>query len=212
MTVKIRRRYTSALRAHQAAATRERIVLAARIAFAESGYAGASVEEIARGAGVAVPTVYTAIGNKRELLRAVLVSVGEQVDLRQQVAAILGADDPHEQLRQVAALARQQWEEGRDFVRIVLRSRGSDPELDALYTEIDAERRRGEAPLVRQLQVRGVLRRTLTIPEARDVLLLLSGPLMFELLVGEQGWSADRYEAWIAQTMLEALLEPASGE
>jgi AcrR family transcriptional regulator len=212
VTVKARRRYTSELRANQAAATRERIVRAARTAFAEGGYGGTSIEEVARQAGVAVPTVYAAIGNKRELLRAVLLSVGERVDLHQKVAAILSSEDPFDQLRQVAALARQQWQDGRDFVRIVLRGRGSDPELEALYKEVDAERRRGEAPLVRQLELRGVLRSGLSIPEARDVLLLLSGPSLYEMLVVDHGWSPDRYEAWIAQTMVEALLEPATGE
>jgi hypothetical protein len=158
---------------------------------------------------VAVPTVYSAIGNKRELLRAVLLSVGERVDLPQKVATILSGNDPHDQLRQVAALAREQWHAGREFVRIVLRNRGNEPELEALYKEIDAERRRGEAPLVRQWQTAGVLRRGLTVDEARDVLLLLSGPLMYEALVVEHGWSLARYEAWIAQAMIESLLEPA---
>jgi AcrR family transcriptional regulator len=208
VTVKVRRRYNSELRAHQAAETKDRIVAAARTAFAANGYAGTSIDEIARHAGVAVPTVYAAIGNKRELLLAVLLSVGERVDLRHKVAAILAGDDPRDQLRQVAALSREQWDDGREFTRIVLRNRGTEPELDALYRQMDSERRRGEGPLIRQFEARGVLRRRLTVDEARDILLVFSGPLMFEMLVVDLGWSLDRYQQWIEQTLVETLLEP----
>lgn len=65
------RRYTSRLREGQAAATRERIVRAAAELFAERGYAGTSLPQIARLAGVSTETVQ-AQGPKLRLLRAAL--------------------------------------------------------------------------------------------------------------------------------------------
>ncbi|MCQ7029660.1 TetR/AcrR family transcriptional regulator, partial [Escherichia coli] len=67
--VKSTRRYTSVVRAEQAAATRRAVLQAARDLFAEHGYAGTSISAIAARAGVAVDTVYAAAGRKPALLR-----------------------------------------------------------------------------------------------------------------------------------------------
>src|SRR5215471_6263850 len=74
------RRYQSALRREQAAATRTRIVRAAAELFAAQGYTQTSIEQIAARAGVARPTVYTAFTGKTALLK-------EAVDL------LLAGDD-----------------------------------------------------------------------------------------------------------------------
>ena len=66
------RRYRSPRRAEQAAATRARIVDAARHLVVEQGYAATTVSQVAARAGVAVDTVYAAVGRKPELLRQVL--------------------------------------------------------------------------------------------------------------------------------------------
>src|SRR5690348_11713123 len=67
--VKGRRRYSSAVRAEQAAATRRAVLTAARDLFANRGYAATSIAAIAARAGVAVDTVYAAAGRKPALLR-----------------------------------------------------------------------------------------------------------------------------------------------
>lgn len=66
-----KRRYTSELREQQAAATRERVVRAAAELFAARGYAGTSLPQIARAAGVSTETVQ-AHGPKANLLRAAI--------------------------------------------------------------------------------------------------------------------------------------------
>ncbi|MEO0815243.1 MAG: helix-turn-helix domain-containing protein, partial [Myxococcota bacterium] len=58
--------------------SRDRILDAARMRFAQDGFAGASVREIAADAGVAKPMVFYYFGNKDELFRAVVdTSVAE---------------------------------------------------------------------------------------------------------------------------------------
>ena len=52
--------------------TRQRIVLAARKAFAESGYHGASIDEIVERAGVARATFYLHFKGKRDVFEAAL--------------------------------------------------------------------------------------------------------------------------------------------
>ncbi|ROZ99123.1 helix-turn-helix domain-containing protein [Gordonia sp. OPL2] len=61
--------------------TRRRLLVAARKEFAERGYGQATVSRIADRAGVTVPTLYSAWGSKRELLRGVME------------AAVSGSDD-----------------------------------------------------------------------------------------------------------------------
>ena len=68
--VKPRRRYESPRRREQAAATRQAILEAAERLFAEQGYVGTSVAEIAQEARVALKTVYAVFGTKAEVLRA----------------------------------------------------------------------------------------------------------------------------------------------
>ena len=62
--------------------TRRRVLRAAAAEFAERGYVGATVARIADRADVAVPTLYSAWGSKRALLRAVMLSTvaGEDAD------------------------------------------------------------------------------------------------------------------------------------
>lgn len=61
------RAYRSPLRAEQAAATRQTIIVAAATVFAERGYVGATMPQIAAEAGVSVESVHK-IGKKPDLL------------------------------------------------------------------------------------------------------------------------------------------------
>ena len=68
------RGYVSRLRSRQAAETRDRVVRAAAELFAERGYAGTTLPEIGRRAGVSTETVQNH-GPKVELLRAAIAAV-----------------------------------------------------------------------------------------------------------------------------------------
>ena len=57
-------------RRDKAAATRERITVAATEVFTEAGYVGARMADVAARAGVAVQTVYFTFHTKAELLKA----------------------------------------------------------------------------------------------------------------------------------------------
>jgi hypothetical protein len=66
----VARTYTSERRTQQAAQTREDVVQAAIELFGTAGWRGTTVGAIAERAGVAVETVYKAVGSKKDLLRA----------------------------------------------------------------------------------------------------------------------------------------------
>ena len=65
------RRYSSAVRAEQRRATRQRVLDAARALLLSRGYGGATIEAIARRAGVSVQTIYNTVGGKAAVLKAV---------------------------------------------------------------------------------------------------------------------------------------------
>lgn len=203
-----RRRYRSALRSQQATATRDRVLRAARQAFADSGYPNATIEAIAGAAGVAVPTVYWQFGTKQQLLRAVLDGIGRTVGLEARIRQILTAEDSREQLRLTAALSRELWGESAAVLRGIAQSRGADPAFDGWLRTLDDERRTGELRLIVACSQRGDLRADLTIDEGADLLLVLSGPGLYLELVDGRGWSPSRYEAWLAGSLQESLLAP----
>ena len=69
-----RRPYVSPVRVEQAAATRERIIAAARECFEEAGWSGTTLAQIAGRAKVSPQAVHLSVGSKPALLRAALVS------------------------------------------------------------------------------------------------------------------------------------------
>ncbi|HEY2298744.1 MAG TPA: TetR/AcrR family transcriptional regulator, partial [Jatrophihabitans sp.] len=66
-----RKAYSSPLRDEQAAQTRRAVLAAARELFVTQGYGATTVDQIAAVAGVSKPTVFSAVGNKQNLLAAV---------------------------------------------------------------------------------------------------------------------------------------------
>src|SRR3954453_19864954 len=69
----VKRRYDATARRAAAAATRDRICVAAEELFLRDGYARTSVRAVAKAAGVAEATVYLAFAGKAALLDAVIV-------------------------------------------------------------------------------------------------------------------------------------------
>src|SRR5689334_7052198 len=74
----VKRKYDATSRRAAAAATRERICIAAEKLFLSDGYARTSVRAVAAAAGVAEATIYIAFTNKAGLLDSVILrAVGD---------------------------------------------------------------------------------------------------------------------------------------
>ena len=72
-------RKQSSLQAARSALTREHIMAAAEVVFAEQGFANTRMQDIARGAEVSLTTLYQSFPGKDELYRAVLIARDEQM-------------------------------------------------------------------------------------------------------------------------------------
>jgi AcrR family transcriptional regulator len=98
---------------------REQLIGVARAVFAEKGFDGTSIEEIAQRAGVSKPVVYEHFGGK-EGLYAVVVD-REMRNLLDRVIQALTADHPREKLQQAALALLAYIEEEQDGFRILIR-------------------------------------------------------------------------------------------
>ncbi len=215
--VKGSRPYRSPKRAEQAAATRAEIAAAAHSLFISQGYVRTTLADIATAAGVAVPTVKLVYGNKRALLLAAWDrAVKGGPDLRPVVdqewfRAMLATPDAHEHLRLQAANSRQVKARIAPLIEVIRAAAASDAEIDALWTTMQREFRDNQRQTIGALQRKGRLRQGLTEESATDLLYTLNHPTIYSMLVGQLGWSGEMYDAWLADTLIEQLLEPRSG-
>ena len=119
--------------------TRRRIAAAARQRFLEEGYTATTIAEVARTAGVAVQTIYSAVGGKADLLVEVVsrTIAGDDRDVmlldREWMTALRAEPDPR---RQVGIFADEMTAIGARVVPLFLMMRAaaaSDPEVAAAY-------------------------------------------------------------------------------
>ncbi|MET0305303.1 MAG: TetR/AcrR family transcriptional regulator [Solirubrobacterales bacterium] len=128
-----------------AAARRELIAEAAAELFAERGYRGASIGEIARRSGVTPPVVYEHFESKRELYRELLER--HFAELREVWREHFLGDDPAEQRVARSFDAWFAYVEEHPFAGKVLFRYSTDPEIEAVHADVAARSRESILPL-----------------------------------------------------------------
>ncbi len=194
------RTYDSPRRRETAAATRADVLAAAARLFGERGWAGTSIRDIARAAGVSVETVYSAVGPKGEVLRAA-------VDV-----AVVGDDEPvpladrPQFLALQAGTSAQRLGAAADLmigilVRVAALSRAVEEgaRTDAGLAEVHAHlcERRRESTRAGAMAIAG---RPVTDDEVDGMWALLSHSV-FLLLTERGGWDVEHYRSWLIDTM-----------
>lgn len=199
-----KRRYDSSRRRQQAAETRGAIAQAAGRLFAERGWGGTGMRDVAEAAGVAVETIYSHFPSKAELLSAAVdaavVGDTEQVPLAERPQFRALARGP---LAVRAAAAAQLNAEISQRVAPLHRALEHAAESEAALAarlRADEERRRLTVRQAGEL----VAARALTEVEA-DGLWALTSVQVHQLLTGLRGWTEEAYAAWLA-SMLQLLL------
>jgi len=209
------RGYRSPLRAEQATRTRRQILDAARELFGAQGYAATTVAQIAAAAGVAVDTVYAAVGTKPVLFRLLLET------------AISGTDEPvpaeeRDYVRRIRAAtgARQKIETYAAAMRaisgrmaplhLVLRDAAAQaPELARIRDEIALRRAANMRLFAQDLIATGELRPELDVGEVADIVWSMNSAEFYSLLVQERAWPPQRFEQWLADAWCRLfLIEP----
>jgi len=187
----------------QAAATRERIAEAARRLFATAGYGSTSIDAIATEAGVAVRTVYSSFGAKREILSLICERWLERAQVRERAAEVFAEPDPVRRLRGAAHWLRVLYEAGFDVVLIFEAATDESPETRDLLRSKLAGRNEVMDAMIASLE--GHLR--VPVSEAQAVYRALAAPGVYRELVEESGWTGDVFERWIGDALERHLLE-----
>lgn len=212
--VKARRSYDARGRRDRAARARLQIVATAHELFVEKGYAGTTMTAIANDAGVAVETIYRGFGSKAALLERVVeaaVAGGAQraevaVEERPAIRAVITETDPRRQLRLYAATQPGIHARMGPLVKVLKAAADTDEALAEAWDRLEEQRLEGMARFARLLSDRAVLRPGLSVDEARDVLWTLNSHDVYDKLVEQRGWSPQRYQRWLADTLAASLL------
>ena len=208
----VKRTYSSAKREAQARETRRSILDAAHELFVTTGYTATTIKAIAEQGGVAVQTVYAVFGSKRELLRQLIEAtiVGDDdpgtLNERPEALAIAAEPDPRRRAELDAAMSRSIAERVAPIIRVASEAAASDPELAEMMTAVKSARRDEMKAAVGILA--GADGPRADRGEAAATLYVLYSPAVADMLMGDYGWSAKRYEKWLARMLLTTVIEP----
>ena len=213
---------TPSTRSNRALITRRRMVRAAYDRFCERGYLGTTISEVAKQAGVAVPTIYYTFGTKAVLLEE---SLG---------AAVLGFDrwrEPPADPDITDLLPWHHWwdefeaaptsdaafgvffSHGVDILErvapLVATLHGAAGEPEAAEVVRASERRRVKAyrQTVRVMGGKpGGLRQGLTVANATDILVVIFSAELYQSIRTGRGWSARRTANFLRDLLSAQLL------
>jgi AcrR family transcriptional regulator len=193
------------LRAERAEVTRSRIATAARHLFARDGYGATTLRNVAAEAGVAVQTVYAVYGSKAGILGALREGAVRQPEAEAALREAMRQESAAGRLDLFARSIRHRWELAGDVVAINRDASMSDPSIRPEVEAVLAIRRNGIAALARSLEAH--YRPTMDVARAAAILDALTLPEVYAELVDVQGWTPDQFEAWLAATLRDQLLE-----
>jgi AcrR family transcriptional regulator len=205
----VKRRYDTTGRRQAAARTRTAVLDAARELFTEHGYAATTMTAIADRAGVALDTVYASAGRKPELARLLIetaISGTDQAvpaEQRDYVQAIQAAPDAGTKIA-VYAAAMTAIAPRMALVLSIIQQARDEPELAAMWAEIAERRAANMRRFVADLATAAPLR--LDPDHGADVVWATNAPELYQLLVGQRGWSSQRYQQFLTDTWQRVLL------
>jgi AcrR family transcriptional regulator len=216
--VKPKRRYDSSRRRAAADATRLEILEAARRLFLTQGYAATTMQAIADEAKVAFKTIYLVFATKGGVLSALW-----DLALREAPDAppvrdlpwwreMMEEPDPAKQLRLNARNSRRGKERVAAIAETIRGAAAADPEMATLWGRIQTSFHDNQRRVVISLNEKKALKPGLSVERAADILWTLNHPSVWQLMVGERGWSGDEYEQWFGDISIAQLLgEGAEG-
>ena len=210
MPTPVKRRYDATRRRQAATRTRAAILDAARDLFTERGYTATPMTAIADRAGVALDTVYASAGRKPDLARLLIETAisgtGHAVPAEQRdyVKAVQAALDADTKIAIYAAAVTAIAPRLALVHSIIAQAAPAEPELAALWAEIAERRAANMRRFVADLATVTPLR--LDHSQAADIIWATNAAEMYQLLVGQRGWTPQRYQLFLTDTWRRLLL------
>src|SRR5258708_25498893 len=182
------RPYNSLRRREQAEATRQKIIEAAHRLFVAHGYTATTLPVIAREAGVSMPTVTAVFGTKYALLNALIKTTvrGDAAPAPLTDSSwwqeMLREPNPVQQLTLYGANVRNIHERTTDIFEIVRGAATADVELATFQRNLTESRLADVHMVAQSLAAKGVLRQSLTVERATDILWALGSADLYRML------------------------------
>ncbi|MDQ2755999.1 MAG: TetR/AcrR family transcriptional regulator [Actinomycetota bacterium] len=206
------RPYRSPIRAAQSAATRDRIIAAARELLTSHGYSGSPVADIARLADVSVDTIYASVGRKPDLVLAVVDDIlGEgagpvPAEQRTYVNALREAPTARAKLATYAAAMARLNPQIAPLLQALVRAGEDDPGCQQAWRRIDERRAANMLLLAADLRVTGQLREDLSDRAVADLIWSTNGWEHFVVLA-RRDITGDRYATHLTDLWCRVLLD-----
>jgi AcrR family transcriptional regulator len=191
--------------------TQRVIVEAASRLFLERGYHATSIGRIASEAGVAVQTIYNAVGSKHDLLSRVLdfAAAGERAPVPvPKFMSKQAESEPHPRriIAQLVEFWRSALPRTAPVFRIIREAAGADSEIAALERGRSAQRLANYRQAARLLAERNGLRPEMTIDDAAAAIFAIGHPETYRALVVDGEWDDEAWSNWVQATLEAALL------
>lgn len=203
----VKRGYSSERRARTAGDTRDRILNAGHALFGQNGIDRTTIADIAREAGVGASTIYASLGSKEGILRGLMQRALFGRGFQSAQAELADVSDPVKLIELTPSIARAIHEGESGDLGLLRRTSGFSPALKKMEQEFEALRYSMQEPRLRALFDAGLNRKDLSFEDARLILWTYTSREIYRMLVEEGGWTPDRYQAWLSQTLLDALVQ-----
>jgi AcrR family transcriptional regulator len=189
-------------RQEQAELTRVRIAEAARKLFADTGYGATSIDAIAKEAGVATRTVYSAFGTKREILSLICDLWLERAGAQELAGQVLQETDAATKLGRAAHWLTNLYSAGFDVVLIFEAATDESAETRALLRSKLAGRNQVMDAIIASMEPDLVI----PLKQAQAVYRALAAPGVYQELVDESGWTEAEFQQWVTDSLRRQLL------
>ena len=206
MTSQKKRTYSSSSRQKLAKATKERILTSAKYFFESVGFENVTIDNIAEKAEVSAPTIYAIFKSKKNILKTLVDYVVPKEDYEGLISQIRQEKSAKKRLAISAKLARRIYDAEREQAALFMNASIISPELKELEKEREMRRYKRQEESIKIMKKEGSLNIKLTQGKARDLLWAFTGRDIYRMLVIEQNWTSNEYEAWLAEELAKLLL------
>jgi len=209
MATKKKRAYNSSVRRRQADETRSRIISAAQSLLFRKGFAGMTMDAVAREANVAVPTVYSWFGSKTAIVSAIIEHARFGQRYKDALKHTLDAVDPRDRLKNAARIAASVYLSEDEILDCLRGAEALAPELARFSADLESHRYEAQRIVIQGLARGGHLHDDLEITKARDIMWSLTSRDLYRLLVKERKWTVEEYQRWLGDTLLSTIVREA---
>jgi AcrR family transcriptional regulator len=174
--------------------------------FHEHGYGKVTVQDIAREAAIAVPTVYASVGGKAAALAILIEDSMRGSAAGETTAAVYECGDPRDAIRTIVHGVRTDNERYHDIVKVMRDAAAVEQTAADILARSDGIYRARLTDALDRIGEMGALMPELTFHRAIDIAWFYLGHQSWHVLVDAQRWTWEEAEQWLTSQLTAALL------